>query len=106
MNPWRPPGHRRTRLASSCCRVRPWHYMFSKPWLKPPLGSLIRKHFHDFRDHSLVALVAEPAEAPLVIAAQGMLQDVEKAFITVGARRVFGSGPSLLQQHRQVGVGK
>src|SRR5215469_2560107 len=35
-----------------------------------------------------------------------MLQHVEKALITVGARRVLGSGPSFLQQHRQVGVGK
>src|SRR5262249_48223019 len=78
----------------------------SKPWSKPSLGSLIRKHFHNFRNHLLVALVTEPAEAPLVVATQGMLQHVQKAFITVRARRVFGSGPSFLQQHRQVRVGK
>src|SRR6516164_6245864 len=78
----------------------------SKPWSKPSLGSLIRKHFHDFRYHFLVAPATEPAEAPLVVAAQGMFQHVEKAFVTVGARRVFGSGPSFFQQHRQVRVGK
>src|SRR5262249_13332168 len=78
----------------------------SKPRSKPSLGSLIRKHFHDFRYHFLVAPATEPAEAPLVVAAQGMFQHVEKAFVTVGARRVFGSGPSFFQQHRQVRVGK
>ncbi len=44
-------------------------YPLSVRILQPSLGGFVRKYFHDFRNHFLIALIAKPAKAPLVVAA-------------------------------------